>query len=120
MERQSRIPDVGSADPGQTDINRHGLHVQAVASDSMTMRTQKLIAPGRAVPADHVDFGIGPAQLSGEIVQQIKNLGVVVADVPGTVIAQVAIKLIECAGNVMAAFAINDIQVFTGVQVKEF
>ena len=85
----------------------------------MTMRAQELIAPGRAVPADHVDFGVGPAQLSREIVQQIKNLGVVVADVAGTVIAQVAIKVIEGAGNVMVAFAINDIQVFTGVQVEQ-
>jgi hypothetical protein len=120
VERQSCIPDVGGADAWQTDVNRHGLHVQAVASYPVTMSPQKLIAPGRAVSAYHVDFGVGLAQLSVEIVQQIKNLGVVVADVAGTVITQVAIKLIECAGNVMVAFAINDIEVFAGVQVKKF
>jgi hypothetical protein len=90
-----------------------------LASYSMTVRAQKLIAPGRAVPADDVDYGIGLAQLSGEIVQQVENPRVVVADVAGTVVAQVAIEAIERCGKVMAALAIDDVQAFAGVQVEE-
>jgi len=70
-------------------------YVQALASYAVTMRTQELIAPGSAVSADDLDFGAGLAYFGGEIVQQVEDLGIVVADVARAVIAQVAIEAIE-------------------------
>lgn len=109
VKRQRRIPQIGGFDSRQTDINRHGLHVQAVASDAGTMGPQEFVAPGRAIAADYVDLGVGFAQYGGEIVQQVENPGIVMADVSGTVVAQVAIEAIKCFGEVMAALAIDDV-----------
>jgi hypothetical protein len=54
-------------------------------------------------------IGVGPAQLCGEIVQQIKNPRVVVTNAAGAVVAQVVIEVIKCFGNVSIVLAINDI-----------
>jgi hypothetical protein len=87
LKGESRIPEIGGPDTRQADIDRHGLHVQALASYARAMRAQEFIAPGRAVAADHVDFGVGLAELGGEIVQQVENPGVVMANVAGAVVA---------------------------------
>jgi len=118
VKGEGRIPKIGGPDTWQSDINRHGLHVQAVRSYSQTMRPQELVAPGRTIPADYVDFSVGPAQLSREIVQQIKDPGVIVVDVAGAVVAQVTIKLIERFGEVTVTLAIDNIQAFPGMQVE--
>jgi hypothetical protein len=119
VEGQSRIPKIDCPNTCQADINRHGLHVQAVACDSMSMRTQELVAPSSAVPTDYVDFGVRPAYLNGEIMQKIKNPRIVMAYVAGTMVAQVAIKVSQCFGNVLVVSAIDDIQALSRVHVKE-
>jgi hypothetical protein len=119
LKGESRVPEIGSSHARQTDIDRHGLHVQALASDSITMRPQEFIAPGRAVPADYADLGVGLTQLGREIVQQVENPGVVVADVAGTVVTQIPIQAIKRFGKIPAALAIDDIQAFPGMQMKE-
>lgn len=119
MQGQSRIPQIDCPHAGQADINHHGLHVQAVARDSMAMRAQELIAPGSAVPTDYVDFGVGPAYLGCQIVQKIKNPRIVMAYVAGTVVPQVTIEVSECFGNVLAVSAIDDIQALSRVHVEE-
>ncbi len=119
LQGESGVPQVGGGDAGQADIDRHGLHVQALAGHHSAMRAQKRIAPGSPVAADHVDFGVGLAQLRGEIVEQVENPGIVVADIAGAVIAQLAVQAIERRGNVMAALAVDDIEAFAGMQVEE-
>jgi len=119
VQGESGVPEIGGPDSGHANIDGHGLHVQTLASDSGGVRAQERIAPGRAVSADHVDFGIGFAQAGGEIVEQVEYSGIVVADVAGTVIPQIAVQAIERFGQVMAGFAINDIEAFAGVQVEE-
>ena len=119
MEGQSRIPKIDGPHTWQADIDRHGLHMQAVACDSMTMRTQELVAPSSAVPTDDVDFGVRPAYLDGKIMEKIKKPRIVMAYVASMVVRQVTIEVSECFGNVLVVSAINDIEAFPSVHVEK-
>jgi hypothetical protein len=69
--------------------------MQTVPGDTVTMRTQVLIAPRRTVATHDVDLGAWPSQLGSEIVEQIKDPGIVVAYVSGAMVTQVRIQLGE-------------------------
>ena len=61
MQAQRGITHRYGWNPRQPKIDRFSLHVKAVTGYARmcVSRTQKLVAPGRAVSADNVDLSIG-------------------------------------------------------------
>jgi hypothetical protein len=65
----------GEGDPGQANVGRAGLHVQAVASHPAALLPEALVGGGTAISTDHVEGGArsrDPAQ----IVEQVEEGGV--------------------------------------------
>jgi hypothetical protein len=83
---QGSIAEARSPDPRQTYVDGHGLHMETVQGYAAAVCAQELIAPGRAVAANHVDFGVRMAGCDGQVVQQIEETGVVVVDIAGAVV----------------------------------
>jgi len=54
MERQCRVAELGTLDPWNPNVDGHGLQVKAVSGDTAAPAAQVLVAPRRAVAADHV------------------------------------------------------------------
>ena len=120
MKRESRIAKGRSRYAGNTNVDGHGLHVQAVEGNAVAMCPQIFIAPRRPVATDNVDLGIGPAQADNQIVQKIEHARVVVMDVAGAMISQEVVKAIQGLGQILTASAIYDVEVLAGVRVKKF
>jgi len=57
-------------------------------------RAQEFIAPWRAVAANHIDFAIGIAERRGQVVEKIEEVGIEVAHISGTMIAQKMVEFI--------------------------
>jgi hypothetical protein len=120
MKRESRIAKGRSRYAGNTNVDGHGLHVQAVEGNAVAMCPQIFIAPRRPVATDNVDLGIGPTQADNQIVQKIEHARVVVMDVAGAMISQEVVKAIQGLGQILTASAIYDVEVLAGVRVKKF
>src|SRR6476659_3828153 len=56
MQRQGSIPQLCDRNPGYPNIDRHCLHVETVAGDSVSMSAEEFVAPGRSVPADYINL----------------------------------------------------------------
>jgi len=108
MKAESRIAKCCGSYSGNTNIDRHCLHVQAVEGNAVAVSPQIFIAPRRPVATDDVDLGIGPAQA-----------GIIVMDVARAMISQEVIETIQCLGQILTVSAIHDVQSLAGVRVKE-
>ena len=87
MQAESRIAELGSAHARYTNIDRHGLHVQAVLRHAVSVSAEIFIAPGCAVAAHDIDLGIRTPKRHGQIMQKIEHARIVVANIAGPVIA---------------------------------
>jgi len=87
MQAESRIAELGSAHARDANIDGHGLHVQTVLRHAVSVGTEKFIAPGCPVTAYDIDLGIGATQGNGQIMQQIEDARIVVANIPCAMIA---------------------------------
>ena len=119
MKAESRIAKCCGSYSGNTNIDRHCLHVQAVEGNAVAVSPQIFIAPRRPVATDDVDLGIGPAQAGKQIVQKIEHAGIIVMDVARAMISQEVIETIQCLGQILTVSAIHDVQSLVGVRVKE-
>lgn len=80
---------------------------------------EEFVAPWRAIAADHIDFGARLAQNVGEVVEQVENLGIILVDIPGAVVAQKVIEPCERLRKIAVALTIDDVQLFARVRVKK-
>lgn len=119
MQTQSSISQGGGFHTGHADINSHGLHVQAVLRDSAGAAAEKVVTPGRAISANHIDFGILPAEAAGQVVQQVKEPRVEVMDSAGAMVAEEELKLLDGRRNILVTPAIDHINPLVGVSVIE-
>jgi hypothetical protein len=87
MQAESHVAEFGSAHSRYANIDRHGLHVQAVLGHAVTVGAEILIAPGCTVTADNIYFGIRMPKRRGEIMQKIEHTRIVIANVASPVIA---------------------------------
>jgi hypothetical protein len=93
--------------------------MQAVLCNSVAVGTKPLIAPGRPVTADYVDFGVGTTQSGRQIVEQIEDARIVLMNIASAVIAKKVVELRKSRRIVAVAVAIDDVQVLAGVGVEE-
>ena len=66
-QRQGKVSEAGCAYARQPDVDRLGLHVEAVASDPNGMGPQKLVARRRAIAADDLNFSTGVSHRRNQI-----------------------------------------------------
>ena len=109
------------ATPGDADVDGLGLGVLAVFGDTGDggAGAEEIVAPGGAVAADDIDDAVRFAELAHDGMEEIELLDVVVGDVVGAVIAEEVVELVEGAGDVVVADAVDDVEGFAGVEVVE-
>ena len=105
--------------PGYANIDRHGLHVEAVLGHAVSVGAEVFIAPGRAVAAYDIDLGVGTPQRHGQIMQKIEDARIVVVNIAGAVVAQILIQPRQGIGIVGIPVPVHDVEPFPGVGVKE-
>jgi hypothetical protein len=93
--------------------------VLAVQGDAVSVLAQVVVAPRSTVAADDVDYAVGMAEASHEIVQKIEFMDIVSFYVSGAMIAQEMIELRDSVRQILVSDAIHDVDVFTSVKVIE-
>src|SRR5579863_8030025 len=91
-ERQRGVPDTGSRNAGQANVDGLGLHMHAMQGDAGRMGPQELVAPRRTIAADDVDFGVRMAGGGDQIGEEIEQAGIEAANVAGPMIAKEVIQ----------------------------
>ncbi len=119
MQAEGRIAKLGSGHTGDANIDRHGLHVEAVFGHAVPVAAQVFIAPGRAVAAYDIDFGIGMSQGHGQIMQKIEDARIIVVNIAGAVVAQIMIHSRQGVGIIGVPVAVDNIEPLPGVGVKK-
>jgi hypothetical protein len=119
MQRKCGIAQVRRIDSGHTDVNRLRFHMQTVNGHPVSMRAQKLVAPGCAIAANNVNLTVGTAQFRVEVVEQIENPRIVSPNCASSVIAQVFIESNQRRRDVVISAAINNIETFSGMGVEK-
>jgi hypothetical protein len=91
-QRKSNVVKLGRSEAGQANVNSLGLHVQAVFRHSGGMRPKKLVAPGRAIATNDIDFRISMAAERDQIPKQIEKPGIEVVNVSRSMIAEKGVQ----------------------------
>jgi len=104
---------------GNANVDGVSLHMQAVAGYAGRAGAKEFIAPRGAVAADDVNFGVGAAEGSGEIGENVEDAGVVMLDVAGSVVPEEMVELFFGFGKIVVAATINDVNTFACVRVIE-
>ena len=119
MQRQGGIPQLCSRYRGYPDVNSHRLHVQTVASYSVSMGSQEFVAPGCAETTDHIDLKMGIPERGSQVVEEIEHPGIVFVNFTGAVVTQKTVQ--ECQGFLVVslATAIDNVQPLSSVCVNK-
>ena len=99
MERQRRVSQAGGAHARDANINRHCLRVQTVSRNVVSVSPEKLIAPGRAVAGNDIDFIVGMPEFRPNIVKQIKQPRIVMEYVSRPPIFQYSSRRVRASGT---------------------
>lgn len=118
-ERESGIAQRQGIDTRDANIDRVRLHVLAIFCDPGGAAAEKLIAPGGTVAADDIDLRAGMADRGGKIGKNVEDARIVVLDVAGAVVAEEMIKPLFGLRKIKIAAAVNDVDAFAGVRMKE-
>ena len=86
VEGQREIAELCGAGSGHANIDGHGLHVETVLGNAMTMAPQICVAPGSAVPANHVNLRSRATRSLHQRVEKVEQPRVIVAYFAGAVI----------------------------------
>ena len=117
MEFQRSIAQLRRIDAGHTDVDGHGLHVQAVLGHGRRAASQKFVAPRRSIAADNVNFFVWPARGSNQVVEQIEDPRIVGMDFSRPVVSQKVFQLLQRHGIIRIPMAIDDIKALVRVRV---
>jgi hypothetical protein len=116
MEAEGGVAQLRGGYPGYTNIDRHGLHMEAVLGYAVSVAAEVFIAPWRPVAAYDIDLGIGTAQSYGQVVEKIKHTRIVVA---GAVVAQIMIHSRQRCGVIGVPMAVYDVEPLPGVGMEK-
>jgi len=119
LEGDGGVAQGQRVDTGNANVDGVRLHVEAVSRYAGGASAEKFVAPRGAIAADDVDFGIGSADGSGEIGENVEDVRIVVLDFAGAVIAEKMVELSFGLGQEDVTTAINDINALAGVRVVE-
>ena len=113
------IAHLGGGNAGDADVDGFGFHVLAVLGDSVAVLAEVVVAPRGAISADDIDHAIGVAEPGHQVMEEVELFHVIVLYVAGAVIAQEVVELSDGLRQVVVADAVDDVDVFAGVQVVE-
>ena len=119
VEREGSVPQLDRAYARDADVDGLGQHVLAVLGNAGlgAASAKEVVTPRRAVAADDVDKAVGAPERGHQRVEDVELLRIVAADVLRSMIAQKVIELVERLGNVGISHAIDDVDVFPGVEM---
>jgi hypothetical protein len=118
VKRQGGISQIECGDPGETNIDRLGLHMETVPGNAGGVGSQEFVAPGRTVAADNGYLTIGLPGGGGKVRQKIKQMRIVMKLLAGAVVTQKVIQLGEGIVDVSIATPVDDVDVFAGVSME--
>jgi hypothetical protein len=118
VKRQGGISQIACGDPGETNIDRLGLHMETVPGNAGGVGSQEFVAPGRTVAADDGYLTIGLPGGGGKVRQKIKQMRIVMKLLAGAVVTQKVIQLGEGIVDVSIATPVDDVDVFAGVSME--
>ena len=116
-QSEGRLAQLERVDSRHAQVDRFRLNVQAVLGDSGGVRAERLVRRGRAVAAHDVDLSAGMPDRRREIVENIVEPRIKVANIAGPMIAQEIIELGERARNVLVSAPVSNFHPLTGVRV---
>jgi len=121
LEAEGGVAELAGGDAGDADVDGFGQGVLGVFGYTGVggAGAEEVVAPGGTVAADDVDDGVRPTELAEQVVQEVELPGIVVAGVFGAVVAEEVVELREGGRDVGVSYAVDDIDVFAGVQVVE-
>ena len=119
MQAQRGIPKGGRRNPWQANVDRFCLHVKTVAGHARVRasRTQELVAPGRAVSADHINFTARIVERSGQVVEHVEQARIEMVYLSRAMVAEIMVEFIERMRQIGIAAAVNDIETLAGMGV---
>jgi hypothetical protein len=83
------------------------------------MSPQKFVAPRRAIAANDVDLGVESSKFGLQIVKEIEDSRIKVANVSCPPISQIGIQFRKRLRNVVGSATINNIKSLSTMSVKE-
>ena len=116
---QGGIPQFSCRYARNADVDRLSEHVQTMRGNTDGRAPEKLVAPGRAIAANDVDFSFRFSNGHGQIVKQIKEALIQLSDIARPVIAQKLIEANDRGRDVLIAVAIDDVDSLVRVSVIE-
>jgi len=78
---------------------------------------KEFVAPWSPIAADYIDLAAGIVETQREVVEQVKEPRIEVTHVPGAVVAEIVIELVQRIGQVGIAAPVDDVKMFACVSV---
>ncbi len=119
MQAEGGIAQLGGGHTRYANIDRHGLHVEAVLGDAVTVVAEVFVAPGRAVAAYDIDLGIGTSQSHGQVMEKIEYAWIVVVYITGAMVAQIMIHSRQGIGIIGVPMAVHDVEPLPGMGMEK-
>jgi hypothetical protein len=91
MQRGS-IPHSCGRNPGYPNVDGHGLHMETVASDTVSMSAEEFVAPRSAIATEEVDLKVRIPECGSQVVEQVEHLRVALVNCAGPVVAQITVE----------------------------
>jgi hypothetical protein len=118
MQRKGCIPESCGRNPGHANVDGHGLHVETVASDTVSMSPEEFVAPRRAIATEDVDLKVRIPECGSQVVEQVEDARVVIVNYAGAVVAQITVE--AKVGSLIESFAIavDDVKVLSRIYLE--
>jgi hypothetical protein len=81
--------------------------------------SEKLVAPGTAISANNVNFGLRTSYQCGQLMEQVEKTWVKSINRPSSMITEKSIKTIDRIGEVSVAPTVDQINLLVGVGMVE-
>src|SRR5690348_5106839 len=119
MQRQCCIAKLGGAYARDSNVDGHRLHMQTVTRHAMSVHPEILIAPRGSITAHDIDLSVGTSERNYQIMQQVKNMRIVLVNGSGAVITQVVIQLRKSVGIIAVPPPVHDVKSLARVCMKK-
>jgi len=115
-ESHRRFSQHGQVATREADVHRFALNVQAVLCHASTAPAEQVISGLGTVSRDDVEGTTG-AELLAKGMEQIQQLGADGFNLPGSMIPQDIVEVIQCLGQVVTLSPVNGIERLSRVYV---
>ena len=119
MQREGSISHSCGRNPGYPNVDGHALHMETVASDTVSMSAEEFVAPRRAIATEDVDLKIRIPECGSQVVEQVEHSRVVLVNCTGPVVAQIAVEANVGILIVSFAIAVDDVEALSRMCVEQ-